>query len=194
MIGVYDDGGVDRGDMREEGGAVDEGEAVVGEVDRAIVIAREELELGHDHGGGKEDLLGDLAAGDGCVGADARLDLVVAIPVRDHAVGDQDEVFSPLRDGRCPSFRLDVSLQTSYACRQLTKRLVDIIRGRDHEGQFIDVSLVRHPQVDGPLDTTKFEKWLQKVAFAGPVFSTRRLNMDRYFHFRRSFSRSQRAD
>lgn len=100
---------------------------------------------------GKEDLLGDLAAGDGCVGADARLDPVVANSVRDHAVGDQDEVIFFLCGGRYPSFRLDVSLQTSYACRQLTKRLVDTIRGRDHEGQFIDVSLVRHPQTTSRL-------------------------------------------
>lgn len=74
--------------MREEGGAIDEGEAVVGEVDGAIIIAREELELGHGYSGGNEDLFGDLAAGDGCVRADARLDPVVAIPVRDRAVGD----------------------------------------------------------------------------------------------------------
>lgn len=53
VIGVHDDGRVDGGEMREEGGAVDEGETVVGEVDGAIVIAREELELGHDHGGGQ---------------------------------------------------------------------------------------------------------------------------------------------
>ncbi|MCJ1266357.1 hypothetical protein MMC22_006240, partial [Lobaria immixta] len=171
---------VDKGGMREEGGALDEGEAVIGEVDEAIVIAREELELGHGHSGGK-DLFGDLAAGDGSVGADARLYPVVAIPVRDRAVGDQDEVFFCLRDGSSPSFRLDVSLQTSYTPAASSPSVWLItIRGRDHKGQFIDVSLVRHPQDDEPLDTAKFEKRPQQVALARPVFSTRRLNIDRF--------------
>lgn len=178
---VHDDsGGVDGGDVLEdEGSARDEGEGAGCEVDAAGVIARVEGELGPGYGDGNDDLLGDLVADDGAVGAGARIDHGVEIFVRDLKVSQQDVVFFCLCYGGFPSLRLDVLLHTSNACRQLTERLVNTIRGCDCTCQVIDVFLLRHPQDNEPLDAPELEKRLQKVAFVGRVFNMRRLNMNR---------------
>lgn len=132
VVGMYADGGVNGdGTLEEEG--LGESEAAICEVDAATVIAPEEGELGHDHGGGNDDLHGNLGVDQSCVDAGARPSHKVANPVRDRAVSHEDKEIFCLHDSKFPSFRPNISLQASYACRQLTKCLGDTIRGCNHE-------------------------------------------------------------
>ena len=189
-----DDGGVDgRDDVLEDGGAREEGEGAVGEFDGVGVIAEVNGELGADDGGRNANLLGDLEARNGCVGADVRTDPVLAILVRGRAVSHQDNMFSCLGDCKFPSFRVDVSLETLDACRQLTERLVYPIRGRNGTRQVVDLSLLRYPQDDERLDTAECEKRPEKAVLAAWVFGTRWLNIDHDLHFRRSLGGPQCA-